>query len=219
MGQLTLELLDYPKAEIWLHVDSEIERTLRVGASKKEPETVAWLESIPSGSILYDIGSNVGSYALLASSLGLTVYAFEPAPFNFHRLTENIEANGLQDRVTPVQMALSDDFGTCGFDWSSEEPGAASHTQIPKGDIPTVRLDSLTPVPDYVKIDVDGHELQVIQGGKDIWPRVRAVQVEIDDSLPDWRQIIYLLCTEAGFKIQKWSRHGTTRISNVLFGR
>lgn len=216
---MTLELLDYPHQEIWMYCDSDTERRMRLQACQKEPETTEWISSLPAGSVLYDIGANCGSYALLAGSLGLKVYAFEPAPFNFQRLVENIEANGLQDRVTPIQMALSDDFGTCGFDWSSEEPGAASHTQIPKGDIPTVRLDSLKPVPDYIKIDVDGHELAVIRGGVGVWPKIKSLQVEIDDSLPDWRQIIYLLCTEAGFKIQKWSRHGSGNISNVLFSR
>lgn len=53
------ELLDYPGADIWLIVESEIEKTKRINACQKEPETVHFIESLPKGSVFYDIGANV----------------------------------------------------------------------------------------------------------------------------------------------------------------
>lgn len=227
MGQLTLELLDYPKAEIWLHVDSDSERKLRINACAKEPETVEWIESLEPSKNFFDIGACVGAYSILAAKRGLRVFAFEAASFNARRIHDNLQANGLNQDIDPEvsvgRVALSDHIGELHFDWSSTEPGAASHRLSDSGEpVPCVRLDGLVngpPFPHYIKLDVDGTELQVIQGARDIWKHVEQTQVEIDDSLPDWRQIIYLLCTEAGFKIQKWSRHNDGPISNVLFGR
>lgn len=220
---MPLQRLDYPSADVWMFCDSEIERSKRLRACAKEPETVEWLESISTGSVLYDIGANCGSYSLIAAKHGLEVYAFEPAPFNFQRLKQNVALNGLEDRIRVFPWALSNESGYVGMEFSSEEVGSAEHRLVGRGEIACYRLDELTedaglPAPHAVKIDVDGQELNVVEGGKGLWPKVSAVQVEIDDSLSGWALVMGELY-KGGLRPHRWTRHGDTSISNVLFKR
>src|SRR5574341_1906084 len=44
----------------------------------KEPDTIEWLRGMKSGEVFYDVGANIGQYALIAAQRGLNVHAFEP---------------------------------------------------------------------------------------------------------------------------------------------
>lgn len=218
-----IQTLEAPYSDLVIHADTEVERTKRVNALSKEPETVHFIESLPEGSVFYDIGACVGGYSLIAAKHGLEVYAFEPAPFNSRRLKQNVSLNDLEDRIRVFPWALSNKSGYIGMDFSSEEIGSAEHRLIERGGIACYRLDELAenaglPVPDAVKIDVDGQELDVVEGGKGLWPEVSAVQVEIDDSLPGWANVMGWLY-QGGLRPHRWTRHGDTSISNVLFKR
>jgi FkbM family methyltransferase len=87
---------------------NEMTRWRVTSFSSKEPDTVAWLDSLEPGSVLFDVGANVGMYALYAAARGLRVYAFEPESQNFAILNANIALNGLQDRITAYPICLSD---------------------------------------------------------------------------------------------------------------
>ena len=51
--------------------------------SSKEPETLDWIDQIPSGSVFWDIGANVGLSSCYATmTRGCKVFAFEPSVFN-----------------------------------------------------------------------------------------------------------------------------------------
>ncbi len=57
-----------PSTEIWLRATSMPELRWRARSCAKEPWTVRWIqESIRKGDVLYDIGANVGTFALLAA--------------------------------------------------------------------------------------------------------------------------------------------------------
>lgn len=216
-----IQNLETPYEHIRIHADTEVEKALRVTAVSKERETIFWLETMQPGETFVDIGANVGCYSLIAASRELQVIAFEPAPFNFRRLKENVALNGFQNQIKCHHDVIGDHIGTCSMQWSSTESGAASHQQIQGNDLPVTSLDCISNfTPDHIKIDVDGAELKVVQGGMKIWPEVKSVQVEIDDSLPGWEQILKIL-TEAGLRIVTWTRHKdtaitTSKVSNVL---
>src|SRR4051812_37306235 len=64
--------------------------------STKEPETLEWIDGIPEGSVLWDIGANVGLYTCYAAKArGCRVFAFEPSVFNLELLARNIFFNQL----------------------------------------------------------------------------------------------------------------------------
>src|SRR6185437_4913944 len=60
----------------------------------KEPETLDWIDSLPEGAVLWDIGANVGLYSVYAAKARrCRVWAFEPSVFNVELLARNIFLN------------------------------------------------------------------------------------------------------------------------------
>lgn len=236
-------LLDYPGNPIRLVVDSEAELP-RLRSCFKEPETVAWIERfVRSGDVLFDIGANVGAYALVADRATggkCTVYAFEPSFSTFAQLSRNVALNGAEGRVIPVLVALSDVNGLVTFNYSSTAPGAALHSLGESLDnlgrpfqpafsqpVLSYRMDdfvaqfALTP-PNHIKLDVDGVELKVLRGSSGILanPELRTILVEVEPTRPEAEAIETLLMAN-GFVVQGRYPHGPSADStrNLLFTR
>ncbi len=97
--------------------------------ASKEPDTLKWVESIPEHSVIWDIGANVGIYSIYAAKQRkCKVFAFEPSVFNLEVLARNIYANQLQDLITIVPFALSDEMGASLFKMTSTNWGGALST-------------------------------------------------------------------------------------------
>lgn len=76
--------------------------------SSKEPETLEWINAMPDGAVLWDVGANVGLYSVYAAKKrNCKIWAFEPSVFNLELLARNIYLNNLTDRVCIVPIALS----------------------------------------------------------------------------------------------------------------
>lgn len=92
--------------------------------STKEPETLEWIDGIPVGSTVWDIGANIGLYSVYAAKRTNTkVYAFEPSVFNLELLARNIYLNKLTDQVCIVPLALSDQLSISQMRMTSTEWG------------------------------------------------------------------------------------------------
>jgi FkbM family methyltransferase len=138
---------------------------------------------LTAGSTFVDIGANIGLHALFAAGLvgeSGRVFAVEPHPITMEMLRQNLEINGLLDRVSLSQVAVSNvDDATVTFEYFSEHP-AMSGLKVSKEildkfkgtleriDVKTITLDSLVVreglIPDLVKIDVEGFEYTVLEG-------------------------------------------------------
>lgn len=230
-----LRPMDYRPATIWLRVSSPTELRLRLRSCEKEPETVAWIEdSLQGGSVLYDVGANVGAYSLVAAKAvpEARVYAFEPGLRTYQSLVENIEINGESGRITPLQVALSDHTGIASFEYASSDAGEARHPGVltgegPRGPVQAVlgyRLDDLIatfglPHPTHVKIDVDGAEVHVLRGAVGVLrsPSVRQLLVETRPEGETGREVTTLL-GELGFHLEKTISRGPTD-ANCFFVR
>jgi FkbM family methyltransferase len=168
--------------------------------SSKEPETLEWIDSIPKGSVVWDIGANVGLYSCYAAKRGdCTVYAFEPSVFNLELLARNIFINDLSEKVTIVPLPLSSGISTSTLNMSTTQWGGAmstfneSYTHDGSAlkkvfEFRTVGLsmdDAVErlglPRPDFVKMDVDGIEHLILRGGPRTLAGVRGVLVEINE--------------------------------------
>lgn len=148
---------------------------------------------LPVDALIVDIGSNFGYYALhLAHTLGsgARAIAFEPMPHNFARLLRNIALNGLEDRVTAVQIGLSNVAGKASMTARKGNSGSAQIRGDGTGEI-TIALETLDGIwagiagprakVDFVKIDVEGHEIAALSGARDVLERCRpAVLLEVD---------------------------------------
>ncbi len=129
-------------------------------------------KTLTEGSVVLDIGAHVGFYTLLASVLvgpRGRVVAFEPVPSNVSYLKEHLRLNAIRN-VRVMEAAVSDCCGVTSF----EEAPSSSMGHISRQgtlQVKAVGLDELIsageiPVPHYMKIDVEGAEIQVLSGAK-----------------------------------------------------
>ena len=75
----------------------------------EEPHTVAWLDRLKPDDVFWDIGANVGLYAIYAAKFRrCNTIAFEPESQNYALLVENIVINGVSRNCLPAIIAVSD---------------------------------------------------------------------------------------------------------------
>lgn len=140
----------------------------------EEEHQAALRRLVTEGSVAYDVGANVGFYTLaLARLVGPSgkVFAFEPEARNAHLLRRHVELNRLR-QVTIVQAAVSAEYGLAGFSGDREQ----GHLDAAGGYlVPTLSLDEFVargyPMPDFVKMDVEGAETMVLDGAASILSR------------------------------------------------
>jgi FkbM family methyltransferase len=174
---------------------------LRVASlATKEPETVRWIaEQFGRGDTLFDIGANVGIFAILAAAQNRagTVVAVEPMAASFARLCENALLNELTN-VRPYCAAIGAENGIGELQLSSLDAASAMHSLGASGmteafgeqvvmrtGIGVVTIDTLaaaTGVPSLMKVDVDGGEDAVLAGATAVLhdPRLRSVLIEFN---------------------------------------
>lgn len=145
-----------------------------------EPELTEYLEThleLPEGSVVFDVGANMGWYSVLLSRIAppsVRIYAFEPDPVNFGLLEDNLRRNGAGN-VLPVQAAVAEEPGSRElYLYNTKNTGRHSLLPINDGrriEVPTIALDAfadehgIDPADvSFVKIDVEGYELPVLRG-------------------------------------------------------
>ncbi len=154
-----------------------IQRILLSGA-EYEPELTRFISTcLGPGNVFLDVGSNLGYYSILgAFKVGNTgqVHAFEPSPAQFRHLQLNKSINQLTNLKTN-QTALADTSGdrslylTEGWNHGIHSLGKANGRTLPCK-IKCTTLDAYVlannlPTIDLMKVDVEGAELLVFQGG------------------------------------------------------
>lgn len=147
------------------------------------------LHMLRSGDLFMDVGSNAGSYTVLAAgAVGSDVIAIEPVPATFTKLQRNILYNDLSNKVDARCVGLSSEAGALSF---TSELGPMNRVVLnaeglPTISVPVVTMDDLCKdrVPQIIKIDVEGHEAAVLQGGVATLAdeRVEAVLMETNAS-------------------------------------
>jgi FkbM family methyltransferase len=225
--------LDYPQATIKIHATSEEIVHLRLRPVAKEPWTVAWLERVlRPGDVLYDIGANVGTYALIAASIGrgdVRVFAVEPAYANYASLCDNIVLNAATDAVTPLPVVLGERTRLGSLTYRDVSAGAAIHRMdvedagAYRQPVLVFALDDLIerfelPPPTLVKLDVDGAEASVLAGAPTTLarPELRSLVIEIESEQTD---AVLAETRRAGFTLAEevHDRYGET-LPGVWYG-
>ena len=138
-----------------------------------------------------DIGANVGTVSMFMIEQGASkVYAFEPGPL-FRDLQNNLDMNDLQEKVTPINLGLSDSETTMYWaedqnnkgnahllqnfnelDLSKHRTNFGNESLLKKVQVSTLdnyfsNVQDLKRL-DFIKIDVEGLEWKVIKGGKNL---------------------------------------------------
>jgi FkbM family methyltransferase len=188
----------------------------------KEPETLDWIDRwVRPGDLIFDIGANTGVYTLYVAlrHRDARVVAFEPEYSNLHLLRDNVVSNGVQDRVEIYPLALSNRVGLSRLHVQDLTPGAALHVEsrdpvrITRTHRPVVwregtcafTLDAFCDEagvqPQGIKLDVDGTEPEVLEGGARTLKAalLRSVMIEMPADA-EGRRMCERLLVEAGLR-------------------
>lgn len=126
--------------------------------------------------VMLDIGANIGSYTILAGAvIGAKVFSFEPIPQTFRHLIDNVNINGIYEKVKCYNIGLADKNSILKFT-SNLDTGnhvvfnSSCIKDIDIIDVPVRKLDEIIPGcnPLLIKIDVEDFELQVLKGADEI---------------------------------------------------
>lgn len=127
------------------------------------------LSEMDEEDVFYDIGANLGFYSCLISQKASRVYSFEPNPAAVKLLKENLERNSVENAEV-MEVALSNEDASKGFKnlFSNSVVGWGSITEE-EGEIKARKAETLlendrVELPDMMKIDVEGHEREVLKG-------------------------------------------------------
>ncbi len=172
---------------------------------KKEPDTIQFIKNFSKKKegTFFDIGANVGLYSVYAARINpkLKVFSFEPSGLNLGILNRNLSINNLDKRVYVVPIALrkknikfsllSETFLYEGGSLASiDKPINAYERKFkPATSYNTISASlnylvdkKIIPIPNYIKIDVDGLELDILSGASMILksPKLNGILIEVN---------------------------------------
>ncbi len=155
--------------------------------------------------IFIDVGANIGAYSVFMSSLGCIskIYSFEADPNTFGELKNNVQLNDHSSKAEIFNTAISDRKEQMRFGIVNDYSGANSiiGTSIHSTEkftkeilIDCVPLDSIIAEKSRkicMKVDVEGHEKEVITGAKNVLSNNKViVQLENYDDDPTVKNLL-----------------------------
>jgi FkbM family methyltransferase len=214
---------------MWMHLRVPSEGAYWGGTHEPDVQNAISVAVRP-GTVLYDIGANLGSIALGAARLvgdSGRVVAFDGDPENVMRLRENILRNGLQERLQVVHAAVWFCTQGDGISFRRGKTGSSHGGVEANGNrpvigggeviqVPAVTLDDFIaggrPVPQLVKIDVEGGEYQVLRGGANLFASQKPLIVaevhhqQAAEQISSWLEE-YLYCSQWNGPSEGFPRH------------
>ncbi len=158
-----------------LDLKDDLQRMIYFNAYERDLIS-ATLPLVNPDEAFFDVGANVGFYALHAARVMQTgcVYAFEPEAENFARLQRNCELNGFEGRMKLHMLAMSDTVGRARFFKCNRNSGWGNLEGFPdvldsEVEVETTTIDDFCDRErinriGFLKIDVEGHEPEVVAG-------------------------------------------------------
>ncbi len=179
---------------------------------RSQPEIPKWIDTFDQNSVFIDIGANIGLFSLYAAKKNHKVIAIEPESLNFACLNLNIKDNNLNDKINAFPIALNNKFeisnlnlsvmkfGGSGstFDRQINDQGVYFDPIYKQGSISFSLddfLDRTRNIPNYIKIDVDGNELRVIQGMTETLRKnqLKSICIELNPDFAEHQQVLKIL--------------------------
>lgn len=168
-------------------------------ASFYEAEEMALLrDHVKPGATFVDIGANVGNHTLYAAMFldAARIIPVEPNPLALRLLLLNIMLNGVEDRVVKTGLGYGlSDHAAVGFGMEARNKNLGAAKMLAgEGDITVVTGDALLEGEsvDFIKLDVEGMEMQALGGLSQTIVRCRPrMLIEVDqqnyDAFDAWR--------------------------------
>ena len=203
----------------------------------KDHKTISWIRSFKKNSIFFDIGAGVGINSIFAGAHSKAkVYSFEPEASNYNSLVKNIFINKLNENILPYNIALSDETKFAKLYLSQFKPGSGNHmfdesvdSSLNPMNFPyyqhgfSLTIDELVenfdfPVPNYIKIDVDGLENKIIKGSKNILKEqsLLSLQVKTNQNISINKKMIEFI-KKYNFEILEMNELNENHNDNIIF--
>ncbi len=200
-----------------------------------QPEISNWIDSFQQNSCFVDVGANIGLYSLYAAKKKHVVLAFEPESLNFACLNLNIKDNNLQEYISAYPISLNDSndisylnlrdmkFGGSGSTFGDclDESGNKFNPTYKQGSI-SFKLDDILKKKEitvnYIKIDVDGNELNVLKGMQDLLSSesLKSICIELNPETIRGKEIIDMLKKNfAKYEKKQWYKN--QKVFNYIF--
>ena len=204
----------------------------------KEPETLEWIDSFDDNSkiIFWDIGANIGLYSIYAALKfkNIEVVSFEPSTSNLRVLSRNISINKLENKIKINQFPLTNkenkylimkegDFVEGGalnsfgedFNFEGGSFNAQNNYQVYGTTINYLLKSNILLIPDYIKIDVDGLEHFILEGGDKFLgdKKVKSISIEINENFVDQYDAIHKFMKQFNF-VFKHKKHNDKLFDN-----
>lgn len=157
-----------------------VDESLRRWRFDKEVNTLNRIHGkIRSGDTVFDVGANFGLYCLPVSQwIGVdgSLYAFEPLSGNISLLSRNLSLNSVSN-VNIVSSAVSNEHSdTVQFFCDNQDVSLTASLNVPASapaiEVKNLRLDDWcvrsNVIPDFIKIDVEGAEMEVLRGAENV---------------------------------------------------
>ncbi|QWH14660.1 FkbM family methyltransferase [Bacillus mycoides] len=152
-------------------MDDYIGRIIHSNHDYYEKELLEYFkEYMPTNGVVYDVGANIGNHTLYFSHTlnPKKVYSFEPAKELFTVLEFNVQVNKLKN-IEVFNCAVGKENGEAFLTYNPQNTGSSNISLDGNEVVKIVTLDKLKiEKPDFVKIDVEGSEYDVIKGMKNI---------------------------------------------------
>ena len=191
----------------------------------KEPETLEWIDSFKKKEnlIFWDIGANIGLYSIYNAlkNPNSTTIVFEPSSSNLRVLSRNISINNLEKNIKVVSAPLTNTentfqvmkegefveggaLNTFGkkYDFAGKEFKSKMNYSLIGTTIDYLVQNSILAIPDYIKIDVDGIEHLILEGGDTALrnKKIKSLSVEINENFEEQFKTTLLLMEKYEFK-------------------
>ena len=197
--------------------DTTIGRSLELYGEYCHSEVEIILQFVNQESFFVDIGANIGTHTCGVSPHVAQTFAFEPDTDNFYLLNANCGLTQ-QQSVVPTKLALSNTNakGSTQFDYGKT-------TVVPGDDFHVTTLDDIQiPRCDFIKIDVEGFELEVLEGAQQTIARFRpSMLIEMQD--PERNKLVFNFLREQQynlywFPVQTFSKNNHKGNTEDVFG-
>ena len=169
-----------------------------------------------------DIGANIGLHSIIMAKLGFNVTAFEPDPIHYEKLLANTILNGVNNSIIPVNAAVSKYSGvseftrvignTTGSHLTTAKVGA--YGKLEKFEVNVVNINSYASETDFIKLDAEGEELNIIKGiNPELWSNIDMV-AELGSQRNALLALEYLESIDVNIYSQKnnWQRVSTPEL-------
>ena len=178
-----------------------------------EPDTVKWINGFKKNSLFLDIGANIGIYSLYAAYKNCNVLAIEPHALNYAVINLNILDNKFQKKITAFPISANNKRKASYLYYSKNLKFGGAHTtfgrkisddgnkfqsKFKSGSYAITTdeiLKEMNLSPTHIKIDVDGNELNVIQGMKKtlLSKKLKSVLIEVNPKFKEHQKCIKIL--------------------------